>query len=335
MEPSFHVVSPAKKGRARLVVLKGGGNEARVSPVPSEPAQGSEARGQSPFSDGQRAREFETNAAPAYALNEPSDDEIFDRLEVPAAVVCARCGEADCLGCDPDEERSGFLTILPWERDGVPVLKRLWLTARVATSEPEGFFEALSDGPLMPALRFAMAAELAAAVSLFGIALGAGALLLPALAARVFGSSDSLGFLLRASFVGLPTVAALLVGAHVFHALALDRAAHKAGARHQRTRALRFGLYAAGWDIVLGPIGLVVMSLTLGPGAALSALRAGGGVPGRASRAFLRGAYGVVGDEAKVALRQTFIGAAVATLLAAIALLAMGTAFVMAIVTRI
>jgi hypothetical protein len=264
-----------------------------------------------------------------------SEDEILDRLEVPAAVVCARCGDADCFGCDPDDERSGFLTIVPWERPAGSALKRLWLTARLATHQPESFFEALPDGSIAQALRFALFAELVASTALFGIAAGALALFLPALTSELLSSQGSVGFVLRATVVGLPTVASLLVAAHALHAIALDRAARKAGAKSQRSRALRFGLYATGWDIVLGPVGLVVLAVEGGFPAIRRVLKGTGSVPGRASRAFLRGAYGLVGDPAKLALRGTFVGAAIACTLAALALLALGGAFVIALATRV
>lgn len=328
MEPWLTVVSPAKKTRARLVVLQGGRGDAGPEQAPAEaPVQTADE----PSSSASHA----VNVAVARSPVPSIDDELFDRLEVPAAVVCAFCGEADCLGCDPDEERSGFLTIVPWERVGQgSSLRRMWLTAKLATQQPESFFEALPDGPLAPALRFAMVAELAAAASLFAIAIGLGALLLPTLASQVVASEGSLAFVLRATFVGLPTVAALLVGAHVLHALAVDRAARKAGGRSQRTRALRFGLYAAGWDVVLGPIGLVVLAIEGGPRLVGNMLRTGASVPTRASRSFLRGAYGISGEPAKVALRGTYVGAAVATTVAALALFALGTAFVVALVSR-
>jgi hypothetical protein len=334
MEASFSVVSPARKGRARFVVLQGGGagpSTPLPSAAPAPSALAADARDHG-LNDASSNAALARSASPSLS---GLDDEFLDRLEVPAAVVCARCGEADCLGCDPEEERSGFLTIVPWERAGQgSSLRRLWLTAHLATQQPESFFEALPDGALVPALRFAMAAELLASTALFAMAAGAGALLLPSLASQVVASAGSLGFVLRATVVGLPTVAALLVGAHVVHALWLDRAASRAGGRSQRSRALRFGLYAAGWDVILGPIGLVVLALSGGPRAVARMLRSGGTVPARASRAFLRGAYGVVGEPAKTALHATFIGAAIATTLAALALFALGTAFVIALVTR-
>src|SRR3990172_6279760 len=53
-----------------------------------------------------------------------------DLVDVPAAVVCLVCGEADCTGCeDRDLSRSGIVAIVAWERPGLPPLTRLWSTA--------------------------------------------------------------------------------------------------------------------------------------------------------------------------------------------------------------
>jgi len=47
-----------------------------------------------------------------------------DAFDVPAAVLCAVCGQADCSGCSPaDEQASGVMAIVPWERPG-GMLKR-------------------------------------------------------------------------------------------------------------------------------------------------------------------------------------------------------------------
>ena len=48
------------------------------------------------------------------------DDEPVDSFfEVPAAVLCALCGQADCPGCTAaTEHESGVLAIVPWERSG-------------------------------------------------------------------------------------------------------------------------------------------------------------------------------------------------------------------------
>ena len=47
----------------------------------------------------------------------------------------------------------------------------------------------------------------------------------------------------------------------------------------------------------------------------------GGGLPTRATNAFLRGAYGLHGPEAKRALSTSYVGAAVSTVLGALVVL--------------
>src|SRR5690349_3340315 len=106
---------------------------------------------------------------------EPSLEERIDRvsrssdvsseIDVPATVVCARCGDADCAGCEDDLSRSGIVSVVAWERPSVPMFSRLWSTARSTTRDAQGFFELLPDGPLMPALRFAAMCELLAALT--------------------------------------------------------------------------------------------------------------------------------------------------------------------------
>ena len=334
MEASLSVVSPVKKGRARLVVLPGGARAARADGQESEAGASSGLA----LAASDHASAASRIVAPAEVDEarppRPSvDDEIFDRIEVPAAVVCARCGEADCLGCDPDEERSGFLTIVPWERPDTSAVQRFLLTARLATERPESFFEALPDGHVGSALRFALLAELTAALALLAFGAGALAIAFPSLSSHVLSGPGATTFVLRAVVVGLPTVAAILVGAHVVHALAIDWAARKAGARGQRSRALRFGLYAAGWDVMLGPVGLVVITLSAGPRALVGLLRAGSDVPRRATMAFLRGAYAIGGEPAKIALKRSYVGAGVATLIAALLFFGLGAAFLIALVS--
>src|SRR5579859_3125824 len=106
-------------------------------------------------------------------------DELADN-EVPAAVVCARCGNADCPGCVHEGYRSGIVAVVPWERPGISAPRRLWATARAATFDAERFFESLPDGPIDTAVGFAVASEMIA-VATMGIALlGALGLLAPA-----------------------------------------------------------------------------------------------------------------------------------------------------------
>src|SRR5437016_14679752 len=95
----------------------------------------------------------------ASRLQSDANEASNDFVEVPAAVVCALCGDPDCMGCAEERSRSGMISIIAWERSG-PALARLWATAKSASVSAEAFFETLPDGPIMPALRFAFFAEL-------------------------------------------------------------------------------------------------------------------------------------------------------------------------------
>ena len=131
--------------------------------------------------------------------------------------------------------------------------------------------------------------------------------------------------LARLVAVGVPALASLLVAAHAVHGWALDRGARRSGARGQATRALRFGLYSAGWDLVLGPVGAVVVLAKHGVTKTLSLAGIGVGLPARSARAFLRGCYRLDGKEAEPALRASFVAAVLVTAFGTIAVL--GAAF--------
>jgi hypothetical protein len=117
---------------------------------------------------------------------------------------------------------------------------------------------------------------------------------------------------------GVFGLATLLVVAHAAHGLALDLGTRRSGVRRAPARALRFGLYAAGWDLILGPIGAVVLALREGPRAALSIATHSVGLPGRSARAFLRGCYRLEGKAAEPALRASLVAAVLATLVGAV-----------------
>jgi hypothetical protein len=246
-------------------------------------------------------------------------DDLVD-AEVPAAVVCAHCGDADCAGCCNEQTRSGVVAIVPWERPGSPAFARLWATARATTFEPERFFESLPDGPIAPALRFAFASELLASTAMAMMAFVPIALVAPRWARHVL--FDETAAATRLLVVAIPAFAAILVAAHVAHGWALDRGARRAGARGATTRALRFGLYAAGWDLVLGPLGALVLAAKEGVGKAFSIVGVGMGLPGRCAKAFLRGCYRLDGPAAEPALRASYLVAGVGKAVGAIAVLA-------------
>jgi hypothetical protein len=252
-------------------------------------------------------------------------EEMLDRIEdfdVPATVVCARCGDADCGGCDSELSRSGMIAIVAWERPGAPLLHRLWHTARATTRDPEGFFEALPDGPIAPALRFAIASEIVASTAMVLALLPIVTLIAPHWMKAVALDGPSRSLALRALVLGVPALASLLVIAHAAHGLALDFGARRSGVRSARSRALRFGLYASGWDLVLGPLGAVVILFKEGFGSTLALSRLAVGLPTRSARAFLRGAYGLYGKSADRAVRASYVAAIVSTAVACIAILA-------------
>jgi len=252
------------------------------------------------------------------ATKRPEIDELVDS-EVPAAVVCAHCGDADCPGCLHEQTRSGVVAVVAWERPGAPVLARLWATARATTFDAERFFETLPDGPVAPALRFAVASEMIASTAMALVAIVPMVVLAPTWMRHLF--FDEGATLARLVAAGVPALAALLVAAHAAHGWALDRGARRAGARGTTSRALRFGLYAAGWDLVIGPLGAVVVAVKDGARAALSIASIGMGLPGRSARAFLRGCYRLEGAGALPALRASWVAAVVATAVGAIAVI--------------
>lgn len=265
----------------------------------------------------------EPDAAPGIVPPAPaSDREGVELVDVPAAVVCATCGSADCLGCYEERSKSSIVAIVAWERTEMGVLARLWATSKSTTRDAPAFFEMLPDGPIAPALRFALLAELVAAGALAVLALPVVALVFPHVLSTAANSPEAAWNLARGVIVGLPSLAVLLVLAHVFHGLAIEWGARKAGAPSRPLRAVRFGLYAAGWDVMLGPAGVIGSAIESGPRAALAVLGMASGLPTRATVAFLRGAYRVDGPAAKVALRASYVAAALATVVTAMFILA-------------
>lgn len=268
----------------------------------------------------QRSGEYEREPSLEERLDRESLDsrDTADLLDVPATVVCAFCGDADCGGCDNDLSRSGIVSVVAWERPAMPVLSRLWSTARSTTRDAEGFFELLPDGPVMPALRFAAACELLASASAFVGLVAIAAIIAPEYLEHVVRDPEARSLALRVVFLGLPAFAGLLVAAHAAHGLSIDVGATRNGGRAARSRALRFGLYACGWDLVMGPLGAVVVAVKEGARAAIGLAGALQGLPTRATTAFLRGCYRLDGERARRALRVSYAGAVVATALFAL-----------------
>ncbi len=256
------------------------------------------------------------------ALRNSRNDDAFDQIDVPAAVVCAQCGEAECSGCFNELSRSGVITVIAWERPGGRAMSKLWETARATTRDAEAFFELLPDGPVAPALRFAFACELLAAAGSIASFVVLAAILAPGWVKHVVVDASARDLAFRLIVLGVPSLALLLVLAHAAHGLSLDHGARKSGAARARSRALRFGLYATGWDLVIGPIGAVVVAVKEGMGAALGLAGLTVGLPTRSARAFLRGCYRLSGAEADRAVATSYVAAAVATLVGAMTIVA-------------
>ncbi|RYZ62192.1 MAG: hypothetical protein EOP08_12525, partial [Proteobacteria bacterium] len=244
-----------------------------------------------------------------------SQPELFD---VPAAVVCVHCGESYCAGqCILETTQSGIVHIVPWERSKLPLFTRLWSTARLTTVDAEPFFAGLPDGGIATAFRFALVAELCALLSHVAIAIPAALVMAPRWVKHVALDPVSRSFALRLLVFGLPLFALVLVTAHAAHGYALDVGAGRQGAKRQRTRALRFGLYAAGWDLVVGPFGFVVLLVKEGIENAMNVMGMLRGLPTRASKAFAAQHYRLPNDQLKKALRTSYWGAGWATVVAA------------------
>jgi hypothetical protein len=252
----------------------------------------------------------------------PADDLIDS--DVPAAVVCARCGEADCAGCFQEQTLSGVVALVPWERPGGGGASRLWATARASVFDADAFFASLPDGPLGPPLKFAFVSEILATAAMAVACLLPVFLFAPGWIRHV--AIDEPMRALRLAAIGVPLVAGLLVAAHAAHGWALDRGARRSGARAAAGRALRFGLYACGWDLVIGPIGATTVALREGVARSAAIAELAVGLPSRSAQAFLRGCYRLEGDAARPALQASYAAAAVATLVGSVVVVAALTA---------
>jgi hypothetical protein len=241
----------------------------------------------------------ETNGAEAGA-----DDAALELLDVPAAVVCAFCGSPDCQGCSADDNQaSGVIAIVPWERPGQRLPSRLLSTARLATTSSESFFGALPEGDAAAAMRFAVLAELLAVVGLLLSVLPVLLIAAPWLLRALIHDIALRDAALRALSTGVPGLAFAMVAIHAAHGLGLDWGAKRQGATTRRGRGLRFGLYSCGWDLLTLPLGIAMTAVAEGPRRALATAALGLSVPNHAARAYLRGVHRLGDKEARAASR--------------------------------
>lgn len=223
--------------------------------------------------------------------------ETLELSEVPAAVVCAICGDALCPGClDLDESTrpSGVVAVVPWEREGQGVLRRLWATARLATLCCESFFGALPTGETTKAFRFALLSELLTVAGLIVTTAPLLLAVLPMPIVAVIATPEWSVPLARGLAYTVPGLALTMVAIHAAHGIGLDLGARRQGSRRSRGMGLRFGLYACGWDLVTLPLGIAIVTVSDGFGAGRDAAKLALNAPGRAARAYLRQYHGVV-----------------------------------------
>jgi hypothetical protein len=278
---------------------------------------------------GKEPRGTEPRGTETRGGEQPERDDLFDSVDVPATVVCAICGDAECPGCANEVSRSGVVAVVPWERPGAGFATRLWATARASTFDAERFFESLPDGPIAPALRFAIVCELLASSAVALCVVPVVLALAPDWLRHVVFERG--GLLARATFAGIPALALVLVLAHAAHGWALYFGARKLpSASRGPSRAIRFGLYAAGWDLVIGPLGVVLAGVKEGPKRALQVATVASGLPGRSARAFLRGAYKLDAREMARPLRASYVAVVLATIIATVLVLSAAIALVLA-----
>lgn len=235
------------------------------------------------------------------------DEEGVDSVEVPATVVCARCGQPDCLGCEPLEDTtlpSGVVAIVPWERPGASAWGRLWSTAGLVTRSSPQFFSALPKGESAPAVMFGVVSELIAIASSAGALLAVVTAIAPSFVSSLLSTAAGQTVIARLLLIGIPGFAAVMLIAHVALGLAMNHASRRLGGKYRREHAIRFGLYSTGWDLMTSPFGLLVALISEGPRGAWTLLPLSIDVASRASMAFARGVLQL--DERRAASARRF-----------------------------
>jgi hypothetical protein len=227
-----------------------------------------------------------------------SDEETVDSVDVPAAVICAWCGRGDCLGCAKEAAgSSGVIAIVPWERPFSAWPGRFFATVQATTQGAEGFFRTLPDGPISPALAFAVIAEIFAVGSTAAVIAPLVVLGIPGLLLRFLSDDLTRASVLAATLVGVIGFTLLLVGAHALHGWVL-------APEVSRTRGLRLGFYACGWDFGSSPAGLLAATWAKGIRAGFSLLGSSVTAPSRSIDAALTGLFRLEPDKARRAKRR-------------------------------
>ena len=227
-----------------------------------------------------------------------SDEETVDSVDVPAAVICAWCGRGDCSGCAKEGAgSSGVIAIVPWERPFSAWPGRFFATVQATTQGAEGFFRTLPDGPISPAFTFAVIAEIFAVASTAALIAPLVVLGIPGLLLRFLSDDVTRSAVLWATLVGVMGFTLLLVGAHALHGWVL-------APEVSRTRGLRLGFYACGWDFGSSPAGVVAATWAKGVRAGFSLLGSSVTAPSRSIDAALAGLFRLQGDQARRTKRR-------------------------------
>jgi hypothetical protein len=212
--------------------------------------------------------------------------ESSDESDVPAAVVCAVCGKADCAGCSVERKpRSAGGT--PWELGNEPPLRRLWRTAVMTTVDGEAFFGDLDDGSVVAAFGFAISCELCAIASLAAVWVPLSYAFVPGLIESIFFVGEHRGLAAAGVVASVPLLAMLMVLLHVLWGTSLELGLRVSGAEPRAAHCLRYALYSCGWDLVTSPFGFMAGCVSSGVRGATRELQAAIRIPRFATRAYV------------------------------------------------
>jgi hypothetical protein len=229
--------------------------------------------------------------------------------DVPAIALCATCGDPACPG--HDLEASGERPIararraFAWEDGETPPLRALWRTSMATTADLDLWVRASAaqGAGVAPAFTFAIAVELLAVASLC-VPIAGGLALLAfqvstswALATRVI----ELVARIAAGFVPL------MIVIHVVWQWSLSRGGARRGRTAVRTATLRAGLYACGWDLATGPLGVLAPLLRGRFGEARARLAGNSQIFRAAARKWLEQIHGAPEEALEPTLRGAIL----------------------------